>query len=140
MRNELVNDDDFEQLVANVCRRPALYLYPVNFGTVRTFFAGFDMARSGGPLLGFQPWLVMRGNGGNNCGWERLVEDLLPAGAEGDGSSTDDRLIEALGRLIGEFLTYRRTNGLTKLFRDYSTWLLRRSWYTGPLRERRSGR
>ena len=140
MPNELIDDPHFEQLVASLCRRPDMYVYPATFGTVCALLAGFDMARSGGPLLGFQPWLVMRRNGGNNLGWARLVELELPGNAEGDGRTADERRIEALGCLIGEFLAYRRANGLTKLFRDYSTWLLRRSWYTGPLREHRTER
>jgi len=135
MPNELIPDNDFEQLVLGVCRRPDMYVNPANFGTVCALLDGFDMARSGGPLLGFQPWLVMRRNGGKNLRWPGLIKLALPEEAVGGGELAEERRIEALGRLLGEFLAYRRANGLTKLFRDYSTWLLRRSWYTGPLRE-----
>jgi hypothetical protein len=138
MPNELIDDRDFAQLVTGICRHPDMYVVPANFGTVCSLLTGFDMARSGGPLLGLQPWLVMRRNDGNNLGWPGLVKLLLPEKPEGGGEWTEELRIEALGRLLGEFLAYRRTNGLTKLFRDYSTWLLRRSWYTGPLRQHKA--
>jgi hypothetical protein len=140
MPNELIHDPQFEQLVAGMCRRPSMYVYPVSFGTVCAFLDGFDMARSGAPLLGFQPWLVMWANGGDNLDWPALVERQLIGDFEGNRAPDDEQRITALGSLLGEFLAYRRTNGLTKLFRDYSTWLLRRSWYTGPLREQRTAR
>src|SRR5262245_54352218 len=103
MPNELIHDPQFEQLVSGICCRPSMYVYPVNFGTVCALLAGFDLARSGAPLLGLQPWLVMRANGGNNLDWPALVERQLKVNSGGDGESADDQRIESLGRLIGEF-------------------------------------
>jgi hypothetical protein len=134
-RSEQVYDPQFEELVGSICVRPGMYVHPVSFGAVCAYLDGFDAARSGGPLMGLQPWLVVRANGGNNLHWTGLAQRQLPA-LPGDGELTaEERSIRALGRLLGEFFEYRRANGLTKVFRDYARWLLRRSWYTGPLRE-----
>jgi hypothetical protein len=99
------------------------------------YLDGFNTARSGGPLLGFQQWLVVRANDGNNLHWSALARRLLPDDPAGAESSDEERAVRALGRLLGEFLEYRRANGITKVFHEYTRWLLRRSWYTGPLRQ-----
>lgn len=44
--------------------------------------------------------------------------------------------LRRLGDLFAEFFRDRQENGLTKIHYDYGKWLLRRSWYTGPLRKK----
>ncbi len=102
---------------------------PVSFGAVCAYLDGFDAARNHGPLIGLHQWLVIRFNNGNNLYWSGLARLLLPGGA----GSSDEQAIRELGQLLSEFFEYRRTKGVTKIFHDYAHWLLRRSWYTGPL-------
>jgi hypothetical protein len=136
--SEQIPDSDFEAMVSLLCRNPDMVVGRASFDTVCAYLLGFDSARSNGPLLGFQPWLVMRVNGWNNMAWPGLVERIIPpVQPDPDTLRAEHRRIEALGNVLREFLTYRRENGLTKLFSDYATWLRRRSWYTGPLRDER---
>src|SRR4051812_25528999 len=133
-RSEQVCDPEFERLVESLCVRPQIYATPATYGTVCAYLCGFDAARSGGPLMGLQQWLVVRANTGNNLHWSGLARQQL-ATDPGDAELPDEeRAIRALGRLLAEFFEYRRGSGLTKVFHDYARWLLRRSWYTGPLR------
>ncbi len=128
--SERIHDPQFEQLVANLCHRPGMFVVPTSFGAVCAYLAGFDAARSHGPLMGLHQWLVVRLNDGNNVHWPGLARQLLPGGME----SAEEQAIRELGVLLSEFFEYRKTQGITKIFHDYARWLLRRSWYTGPLR------
>ncbi len=47
-RSEQIHDQDFEQLVANLCLRPGMYVVPVSYGAVCAYLDGFDAARSQG--------------------------------------------------------------------------------------------
>ena len=132
--SEQVHAPDFERLVAHICAHPSMYVTPPTFGSVCAYLGGFDAARSGGPLVGLHPWLVVRAGDGNNLNWAGLARRQLPAGPDQAGLSDEERAVRALGRLLGEFFEYRRANGVTKVFRDYARWLLARRWYTGPLR------
>lgn len=132
--SELVYDPQFEQLVGQLCLYPGMYVSPATFGAVCAYLDGFNAARSGGPLVGLQQWLVVRANTGNSLHWSGLAQDLAadhPADAE---LKDEERAIRALGRLLAAFFDYRRENGVTKVFHEYARWLLRRSWYTGPIR------
>jgi hypothetical protein len=117
--------------------RPGMYATPAIYGAVCAYLDGFNAARSGGPFLGLQQWLVVRANGGNNLVWSALARQQLPAHPEDEKLPDEERAIRALGRLLEEFFEYRRSNGLSKVFHEYARWLLRRSWYTGPLRQTR---
>jgi hypothetical protein len=132
--SELVHDPQFEQLVGAICLRPGMYITPPTFGGVCAYLDGFNAARSGGPLIGLQQWLVVRANTGNNLHWSGLARQQLADDAADAELPDEDRTIRALGRLLAEFFEYRRANGVTKVFQEYARWLLRRSWYTGPLR------
>ncbi len=132
--SEHAHDSQFEQLVGHLCLCPGMYVNPATFGTVCAYLDGFDASRSGGPLIGLREWLVVRANMGNNLHWSRLAQQQLKADAVDVELSEDERSIRALARLLAEFFEYRRANGITKVFHEYAKWLLRRSWYTGPLR------
>ena len=134
---ELVHASDFEQLVGDICLRPGMMVYPVTFDTVCTYFDGFNAARNGGPLMGLQQWLIVRANGGNNLVWSALARQQLSPDPANVELSDEEQAIRALGRLLAEFFEYRRSNGITKVFHEYAKWLLRRSWYTGPLRRQK---
>ena len=132
--SEQVHDSQFEELVTAICRQPAMFVAPATFGGVCAYLCGFDAARSGGPLMGLHQWLVVRANEGNNLAWPGLAHRMLPVDVIAADLTEDEREIRALGRLLAAFFEFRRTNGITKVFHDYARWLLRRSWYTGPLR------
>jgi hypothetical protein len=130
--SEVIHDPDFEQLVADICRRPGIYVFPETFDAVCTYLDGFNAARHGGPLIGLHPWLVVRANGGNNLVWTALALQQLPLSP---GETGDSAQIQALARLLTEFFEYRKANGITKVFHEYAKWLLRKKWYDGPLRQ-----
>jgi hypothetical protein len=134
-RTEQVYAPEFEELVANLCLRPQLYVTPVSYGAVSGYLNGFDASRSGGPLMGLHPWLVLRADDGNSLSWSRLALRLIPSEPGDDGQPSEECTIMALGQLLGEFFAYRQSHGLTKIFSDYAGWLLQQSWYTGPLRQ-----
>lgn len=119
----------FEDMVRHLSTRPGMWVTPATFVTVCAFLDGFDQGRDGAPLLGFKEWMVVRSNGGNNLAWFALANDLVP------GQQDERRRIMGLGELIGEYLQYREDQGITKVFYDYGKWLLRKSWYRGPLRK-----
>ena len=132
--NDLVYASDFAQLVGDICLRPGMMVSPVTFDTVCAYFEGFNAARSGGPLMGLEQWLIVRANEGNNRVWSALAREQLSIDPADAGLPDEEQAIRALGRLLAEFFEYRRSNGITKVFHEYAKWLLRRSWYTGPLR------
>ena len=132
--SEQMHDTEFEKLVEHLCVHPLMFVTPSTYGTVCAFLQGFDIARGRGPLLGLHPWLVVRAGDGNNRTWSGLAEQQLSLQKPDAEESSETQSIRALGRLLGEFFEYRRANGLTKIYYDYARWLLRRKWYTGPLR------
>jgi hypothetical protein len=132
---EQIHDPHFEQLVGCLCQRTGMYVDPASYGAVCAYLDGFNYARNGGPLIGLERWLVVRANGGNNLHWSALARSLLPSGKD----SVDEQAIRELGGLLSEFFEYRRTQGITKVFHEYARWLLRRSWYNGPLRRKPGG-
>jgi hypothetical protein len=134
-QTEQVYAPEFEELRANLCLRPQMYVHPVSYGAVCAYLDGFDASRSGGLLMGLHPWLVLRADDGNSLHWSGLALRLLPSEPDDDGQSQEKLTVMALGRLLGEFFAYRQSQGLTKIFSDYAGWLLRQSWYTGPLRQ-----
>jgi hypothetical protein len=134
--SEVEHDPHFEQLVERLCLRPGMYVNPTSFGSVCTYLDGLNAARSGGPLMGLQQWLVVRSKGGNNLHWSGLALRELAGDTANAELRDEERSIRALGRLLAEFFAYRQANGLTKIFHEYARWLLRQSWYTGPLRRR----
>ncbi|WP_162656993.1 hypothetical protein [Tuwongella immobilis] len=127
-------DPQFEQLVAQLCTHPGMYVAPVTFGAVCAYLDGFDTARNGGPLMGWQPWLVVRASVGNNLHWSELARRQAVADPADAELPDEVQAIRALGRLLAEFFEYRQASRITKLFHDYAHWLLTQSWYTGPLR------
>jgi hypothetical protein len=135
--SERVHDPQFGVLVEHLCSRPGMYVHPPTVDTVCAFIDGFDAGRHGVLLLGFQQWLVVRTNGGNNLHWSALAKRVLSAESASEADQGDERhQIRDMGRLIAEYLRYRDENGITKVFYDYGRWLLRKRWYQGPLRKK----
>jgi hypothetical protein len=106
---------------------------------VCSYLEGFDAARDSGPLMGFQPWLVLNRNGGNNVGWP--VHVMMIALGEMPGSDISELskrqnrdCLSQLGALLGAFFDERNRRGVEGILHDYAKWLLRKKWYEGPLR------
>jgi hypothetical protein len=131
-----VDDPQFEQLAEHICLYPGMYVSPPSFGGVCAYLDGFNAARSGAPLLGLHPWLVVRASTGNNMHWSALTRQELADDPADERLADEERAVRALGRLLAEYFEYRKKNGITKVFHNYARWLLKRSWYTGPLRQK----
>jgi hypothetical protein len=128
---------EFAELVQNICKRPGMWVRKPYLPCIWAFLSGYDAARDGGPLAGFREWLIVRANGGTNYNWDGVVQLLLlPPGAD-TGQLTAEQekaCLEGMASLIEEYLRFRDENGITKVHQDYSRWLLRKRWYSGPLR------
>jgi hypothetical protein len=135
--SEVIADGEFEQLVEGVCSRPSMYLSPPSLGSVCAFLEGYDTGLKGAPLIGFREWMVVKLNGWNNVGWPGLAQRLI-SGEQGISRSEDAKLLLALGKLLKQYLDYRRTHGLTVVFTDYAEWLKQQEWYEEGLRPKRS--
>ncbi len=134
--NEQANDDVFEQVVAALCRRSGMYGVST-FESACAYLNGYNAACSGGPLIGITQWLIVRAGEGNTLAWNGLVQLEIAERFKQVQEPSPEQMIQALGQILAEFFEYRRTNGITKIFHEYAKWLLRKSWYTGPLRESR---
>jgi hypothetical protein len=131
---------ELPELVRQLCQRPGMWVLPPHFSSVCAYIRGYDHARDGGPLTGFREWLVVRANRGDNLIWEGLVMLLLMPHVHVDDRLTaeqDARCLKGLEDLWGEFFGFRQKHGITKIQYDYAQWLLRKSWYTGSLRNKR---
>jgi hypothetical protein len=105
-----------------------MYLRSETFDCVVSFLSGYDEAQSGGFLIGFREWLVVRADGGNNLAWPSLVLVVLGVPEERGES---EKLIEGLFNLLEEFIAVRQShNGLRQIFARYEDWLRRQDWYT----------
>jgi hypothetical protein len=130
---------DFEALATNVCKRPGMYVGGESFAAVCVYLNGFDAGRDGGPLIGFHPWMVLRQDSGNNVAWEGLVlSEAFGGAAHPDldrlSAEQNRQCTQKLGQLLAQFFEERRTRTVTAILHDYAKWLLRKKWYTGPLR------
>jgi hypothetical protein len=128
-RSEQVGDAEFEAHVEAVIARPGMFVPPpFTIELVCAYILGYDTARSKGPLIGFQEWLVVHHAGQNVRHWTGNVRDALP--------KTDDERerMDGLGSLFMDFFRFRREQGITKIYYEYAELLLAQSYYEGPLR------
>jgi hypothetical protein len=131
---------DFERLAVQVCSRPGMFVGCSSFAAVTAFLEGFDVARDGGPLVGFHPWLVLRTGSGHNTRWPTLVLlqalDDMPGPDIADLSPDQNKCcIAKLRELLIEFFDHRRNRSIAGIVHDYAKWLRRKKWYDGPLRD-----
>jgi len=117
-----------------------MYVACESFAAVCAYLNGFDDGRDGGPLIGFKPWLVVRQDGGDNLAWVGLVmaEALESPRPEIEQLSAEQnrQCIEKLGEILAQFFADRSRRTVTAILHDYAKWLLRKKWYTGPLRSK----
>jgi hypothetical protein len=111
----------------------------MGFDSVASYIEGYDAALSGGLLVGFREWLVVKVDQGNNLSWTALVR--LPLEVSGvlgppDGQRRTDaqerEAVEFLFVTLENYLAVRSERvGLRRVFLEYENWLRRQSWY-GP--------
>ena len=128
----------FEELVPKVCRKTGMYLSSSTFRSVTAFLEGYDMARDGGPLVGFREWLVVRYQGADNIGWTRLSEMVLEITDEQLAAENQEQILLQLSGLMEEFFAYRKAHGVAVIFDDYRLWLVKKGWYDRPPRKKKN--
>jgi len=108
-------------------RHPGMYVWPETFECVVSFLSGYDAAQSGGFLVGFREWLIVRADEGNNLAWPSLVLTVIGDLGEERESA---KLIDGLFDLFDEFFAIRQSgDGLRKIYAQYEDWLRHQEWY-----------
>lgn len=123
-------------VLAEVRKRPGMYLPVTTYEAAVAFVLGYDSAINGGLLWGFREWLIVRLAEGNNLAWPGLVLELIrsrSASSAGPQSSDEQRAaVESLLAIIEEFLSERdRVGGGRRIYAIYEQWLQSQDWY-GP--------
>jgi hypothetical protein len=121
------------EVLANMRKRPGMYIRPATYDTAVAFVDGYDTATQGGLLVGFREWLVVKLDGGNNLIWSVLVSDLMhhTTGMK-EFKSPDDHnaAIEFLFATLDQFLGERdERGGMRRIYVAYERWLRRQDWY-----------
>jgi hypothetical protein len=113
--------------LANVGKRPSMYLRVNTYDVAVAFVDGYDFALSGGLLVGFREWLIVRVDGADNMAWTELV--LLTLG-DPEAQGEQSELIKGLFRVLEEFMAVRDVyGGLRRIYAAYEKWLQRQDWY-----------
>jgi hypothetical protein len=123
------------EVLANLRKRPGMYLYPVTYDTAVAFVDGYDAAIRRGLLVGFREWLVVKLDRESNLIWSIRVIDLMQrtTGMK-ELKSPDDHeaAIEFLFATLEQFLNERdEWGGMRRIYVAYERWLRQQSWY-GP--------
>lgn len=125
-------------VLANVRKRPEMYLPFVTYEGVVSFVLGYDAAVNGGLLWAFREWLVTKLSGGNNLSWPALVlrdigrEDASVSGKALQTAEDHRAAIESLFDTIETFLDERdQPAGARRIYAAYEQWLQHQDWY-GP--------
>ena len=123
------------EVLANLRKRPGMYIRPATYDTAVAFVDGYDAAARRGLLVGFHEWLVVKLGGGNNLAWPALVSDLMQrTTAVKELKTPDDHkaAIEFLFATLEQFLDERdEWSGMRRIYVAYERWLRRQDWY-GP--------
>jgi hypothetical protein len=126
----------FRQFLENFHRRPGMFIPWVKYQSIVAFVTGFDAACDGGPLTGFEEWLIPRAGQGNNLAWPGLVLHIAfpdasdPSHVVSSTPETEKHAIDVLFRTIFEFDDYRsKANGLRRIYLEYEHWLRGQDWY-----------
>jgi len=121
------------EVLANLRKRPGMYLSPATYDTAVAFVDGYDTATQGGLLVGFREWLVVKLGEGNNLVWSALVSDLMQCttGMKEIKSPDDHKAaIEFLFATLDQFLNERdEWGGMRRIYVAYERWLHRQDWY-----------
>lgn len=110
----------------DIRRTPEMYLRSRSFDVLVAFVDGYNSAASGGLLVGFREWLIVRAGDGNNLSWSQLILLLMPC------LNSDEAIdsFEGIFTLLDEFLEVRhQKHGLRTIYSRYEAWLHTQSWY-----------
>ncbi|MEU4620377.1 hypothetical protein AB0G04_10430 [Actinoplanes sp. NPDC023801] len=119
---------NYQELFAQVHRRPGMFCLDGEFHTLTAFVRGCEAGNDWQLLAGFREWLVTRLGGGDNLVWEGLVLRLaFPDRESGPGREElradprmNEKAVELLFQLLDEFLQKRNEHdGLAKIFGAY---------------------
>jgi hypothetical protein len=123
------------EVLANLRKRPSMYIRPATYDTAVAFVDGYDAATRRGFLVGFHEWLVVKLGEGNNLAWPALVSGLMQRGTavkELKGQYDHNVAIEFLFATLEQFLDERDiSGGMRTIYIAYDRWLRRQDWY-GP--------
>ncbi|MEZ0064380.1 hypothetical protein ABIA32_000358 [Streptacidiphilus sp. MAP12-20] len=105
------------EYLANVGRRPGMFVGTASFHAVTAFLTGYDQhaQRHGGPgLTGWPEWVVRRRGRSCNHGWPgQVLHIALPDGWDNIWKLPPDdekHAIEVLFQLLDEFVTEREAS------------------------------
>jgi hypothetical protein len=119
--------------LANVRKRPSMYLPAVSYDAAATFVLGYDAATQGGLLVGLREWLIVKLQDGNNLSWPSLILELMRR-TDSYELTTEDahkRAIEFMFVTLERFLAERDArSGLRRIYLLYESWLRQQEWYT----------
>ncbi|GAB4054465.1 hypothetical protein [Catellatospora paridis] len=118
--------ENHRNLIAEVRKRPGMWLIRPDFASVVAFVTGCDEANAS-LLTGFREWLVTQVGSGDNHVWWSLVAHLTePAGPKNFHQmepALDTRAVETLFDLLDEFLELRQErDGLRRIYAAYERW------------------
>jgi hypothetical protein len=104
-----------------------MYLRVNTYDAAVAFVGGYNTAQSGGLLVGFREWLIVRVDGAENRAWTELV--LLELGDPKEKGEQSE-LIKGLFRVLEEFVAVRDVrDGLRRIYAAHEKWLQRQDWY-----------
>ncbi len=123
-------------ILEDLKRHTSMYLEPgnISYATVTAYIKGIDDATSGGALVGFREWLVIKVGGKNNICWTELVLSLLypdvpfPRQHLQDAHK-DELAVAGLFDLLTEFYEDKGQHGLNHIFLQHEKWKLQQSWH-----------
>jgi hypothetical protein len=121
------------EVLANLRKRPGMYLYPVTYDIAAAFVDGYDTATQGGLLVGFREWLVVKLDEKSNLAWPARVIDLMQRTTGMKELKSPDNhkaAIEFLFATLDQFLDERdEWGGMRRIYVAYERWLHRQDWY-----------
>ena len=116
-------------------RRLELYVAPIEFHVIAAYLRGYDHCSSGGVLVGFREWLVVKLGFGNNFVWTELALRLIFPETDRPRESLarpngQEVAVKMLVELVEEFWRDREApDGLRLIYLKYQKWLEHQSWY-----------
>jgi hypothetical protein len=118
---------NYRELLANLRKRPLMYLIREDFATVAAHIDGYDLGHNHALLTGFREWLVTQVGCNDQHVWWSLVAQLTPPAGHKSirtwDAETDALAVETLFDLIDEFLELRdEHDGMLRIYAAYGKW------------------
>jgi hypothetical protein len=102
-----------------------MYIQSPTFETVTALIQGYDLATSGGLLVGFREWLEMEAGEVSSLAWSALALSVVRKGREHDATKEIEGVFELLERYL--IIRNARQDALQQLFVKYAAWRRKRS-------------